>query len=1065
MSLAKFSVNQAVFVNLLFLVFIVAGAVVYRLLPVDVYPDLSLDEAWIQTPYPGASPELVEQHVTKQIEEKLEGIPGVSYLASNSEPNISRIFVKFDENLNRIDYEAAFQEVRNRLDQATDLPAEAEEPQLTRLTVGEVWPIVQVVIADEGVGDERVVREVARDLKVRLRAIEGISKIREVGLRDREIHVLVDKHALEQYGLSLQEVAGILKSSNQNIPGGNVLTAAEELVLVAEGNASTPEELGDICIKKSPTGDHVYLREIATIQQDFERRLTISRYMGKPCAFLYVAKKRSADSVTVRNRVEEALGEYRADLPPGVSVELFADSTLMISSRLNILKRNLAFGLVLVFTVLWMIVGFRNSILAVVGIPFSFLCAFIFMYAIDVSINAVSVFALVLVSGMVVDDAIVVLENIYRHVQNGEPLKQAIIDGTSEVTWPVVSSALTTVAAFMPLLIMSGMIGRFFAIIPKTVTVALLASLFECLLILPSHYLHWGPRTPKTTQGSRGHRRQPLFGRLGTNALQSYRQVVEQAIAHRYLCLGVLTVLGACAYQAQRTLAVELFPSDFPTLVVTFEVDPKANLEETDRVCQTMLPVFADLAEKNYAKTYSSNVGVQWNKDNQMLQRSNLAQIWSELHQTGRGDYDPTEVIVETRRRLLDFAQAHPELNIRNLEVWPIQDGPPIGKPVAIRVEHPNYEVAKGIADRVKHRLQQMAGVFDIADNLHVGQGELRMVLKEAEASEFGLTFEDVFSTISGANEGFAVGTFKDPEYDEDLDIRVKYRQEFRSHEDQLLDVDIKSPVTHALIKLSQVADLRYEQGYANHYRYDGRRAVLITADVDTRITDSQRVNETILGEFSDLAAHDDQLSIVAGGQFKETRESFNSLKSAAMIAICVMYLILAAQFKSYLQPLIVLTSLVFGVMGVIMGLVIHGYPFSVITGIAMVGLFGVMVNDAILLVSFANTERARTSSVKQALVDACLIRARPIILTTVTTVAGLLPMALGVGGYNKIWSPFATCICWGLTSATVLILVLLPAFYFIVEDAKAVAGRMSRKAAPGRTLSAGVQPTESWNA
>ncbi len=1062
MSLAKFSVNQAIFVNLLFLVFVVAGLVVYRLLPVDVYPDISLDEAWIQTVYPGASPEIVEQHVTKKIEDELQDIPGVARMASNSESNISRIFVKFNEDLNRIDYEAAFQEVRNRLSQVSDLPEEAEEPRLTRLTVGEVWPIVQVVIADEGVEDERLVREVTRDLKDKLRIIPGISKIKEIGLRDREIHVLVDKHALEQYQLSLQEVAGILSNSNRNIPGGSIQTGTEEFSLIAVGNAATPEELGNICIKKSPTGAHVYLRDIAIIQEDYERRLVASRYMGKPCGFLYVAKMREADSISIRDKVDEILTEYRAiNLPPGISVELFADSTLMISSRLNILNKNLGVGLILVFIVLWMIIGARNSILAVIGIPFSFLCAFIFMHVINVSINAVSVFALVLISGMIVDDAIVVLENIYRHLQEGKPIKQAVIDGSNQVIWPVVSSALTTIAAFLPLLIMTGMVGRFFAIIPKTVTVALLASLFECLVILPNHYLHWGPRPKKADENKSTDSHPKPFGGFRERALHFYRQVVEQSIAHRYLYLGVVVALGVCTYQAQRTLTVELFPSDFPTLVATFNINPEANLEQTDRVCQAIMPLFADLAENGYAKSYSSSVGLQWNEDNQMRQRPNLAQIWAELHQVGRRDYDPSDVINKTRSRLREFAEAHPELNIENLKVWPIQDGPPTGKPVAIRVENPDYEIAKQIADKIQDRLHRMAGVFDIGDNLDMGQHELRMVLKEAEASEFGLTFKDVFSTLSGANEGFIVGTFKDPEYDEDLDIRLKYRQDFRSSEDQLLDVDIKSPVTGAMVKLRQVADLRYQQSYANHYRYNGKRAVLVTADVNTHIIDAERVNQIILREFAELADRDNQLAIVAGGQFKETRESFKSLRWAALIAISTIYLILAAQFKSYLQPLIVLSSLAFGTIGMIMGLVINNYAFSVITGIAMVGLFGVMVNDSILLVSFINFEREKRASLREALVEACLVRARPIILTTVTTVCGLFPMAVGMGGYNKIWSPFATCICWGLTSATILILVLLPAFYLILEDLKGYVGQRLHTPAAGQPLYAEMHSSE----
>ena len=551
------------------------------------------------------------------------------------------------------------------------------------------------------------------------------------------------------------------------------------------------------------------------------------------------------------------------------------------------------------------------------------------------------------------------------------------------------------------------------------------------------HYLHWGPRRGKSDRDVPKNNHTAEGRSWSARALQFYLQVVEQAMTRRYLCLAVLAALALCAYQGQRTLAVELFPSDFPTLVTTYSAAPGSSLEQTDDVSQKMMHVFEDLAEKGYAKAYSSTVGFQVTEDSELHFRPNLVQIVTELRQRGKQDYDPERVMDETRRRLSDFVRDNPQLSIENLTVWAIQDGPPIGKPVAIRIEHPDYEVAKQVAAGIEDRLRRMVGVFDISDNLDMGQRELRVSLKKAEAAEFGLTFADVFRTLAGANDGFLVGTFNDLAYAEDLDVRLKYQEQYRSNEDQLLDVSIKSPTTQTLVSLSQVAQLQYRQGYANHFRHNGKRAVIVTADVDSTATDADHVNRIIMADLAELDARDDQLTIVAEGQFIETRESFESLLLSALVAVAAMYLILAAQFNSYLQPLIVLSSLIFGTIGMVMGLVVNNYPLSVITGIAMVGLFGIMVNDAILLVSFINGERAQGAPAWEAVIRACKIRLRPILLTTVTTVIGLLPMAMGVGGYNKIWSPFATSICWGLTAATILILVMLPAFYLIVEDLK----------------------------
>jgi HAE1 family hydrophobic/amphiphilic exporter-1 len=1044
MSLAKFSTQQAVLTNLLFLLCLAAGGIVYRLLPVDIYPDISLDGAFIQTPYLGASPEDVEQHITKKIEEEIDDIPGVSRMASYSVPNSSNVFVKFREDLGAADFEAAYQELRARLDRVVDLPEEAEEPLLTRLTLGEVWPIVQVVICNDGRATEQQVRAVARDLKHELKQLDGVLKLREVGLRDREIHILLNKQRLEEYQLSLPEVAAILQSSNLNIPVGNVITNDEDLSVRAVGDVLKPDELGQFCIKKSPIGAHVYLRDIAEIREDFQREVVIGRFMGQRSAFLYVAKEREADSITVRNSVETFLDGYRKRLPDGIDVTLFADSTRMISSRLDVLKKNLGVGIVLVFIVLWMFIGARNSILAIVGIPFAFLCAFIFMFLIEVSINAVSVFALVLVSGLIVDDAIVVIENIYRHLQRGKPLREAIVDGADEVAWPVISSALTTMAAFLPLLVMTGVVGRFFSIIPKTVTVALLASLFECLIVLPSHFLHWGPRY----QHKEGTSAPGKLSGVMTRLTGLFRTTLDQMLNYRYLFLGVIVAMAACAYQASRTLAVELFPSDFPTLVVTYNIHPEAGLTQTAAVSTQLTTLLDEHVEAGTISSYSSAVGVQWNEDNQMRQRTNIAQIWVELNQQAASEHDPEDVLNDIRVDLANFTKTYPELNIENLKAWPVLDGPPIGKPVALRIEHPDYEVAREWADRIQDRLRSIDGVFDVSDNFDIGQREMRLSLREEAASEFGLTFRDVFSTVSAANEGLVIGTFNDRLYDEDLDIRVKFSRNYRSSEDHLLDIDLKTPAG-AQVKLRQVAEMTYDQGYANHFRFNGHRAILVTADVHSEVTDADRVARTILDEFTPMAAGNEKLTIVPDGQFQETHDSFRSLAQAGAIAALLMYLIMAAQFKNYVQPVVILVSLVFGAIGMIMGLVLNSYPFSVVSGIAMIGLFGIVVNDAIVLITFINNERGRGLPLRESLIEASVVRFRPIMLTTLTTTLGLLPMALGVGGYNKIWSPFATSICWGLITATVLIVLLLPSIYMIVDETSQFIARLFKPEDP----------------
>lgn len=1047
MSIVRFSVNQVVLVNLLFVVFLIAGAVIVTVLPVDVYPDTQLAEAVIETAWPGASSEEVERLVTKKIEDEVGDVRHRERVVSWSLPDVSVIHCKFRDDLKPDEIQAAFDDLRTRLDRVVELPDGCEEPKLTRLTLGEVWPLVQVAVVNEGNADERMIRRITLELKDELGRLDGVSRVQAVATREPEIHILLEQPLLQKYGLTVTDVAAILRAQNRNVPAGTLTTSDNEIAIRSVGEVRNPDELADVCIIRSPTGSHVRLGDLATVTRTFERAYWGARFGGKPCTLLYVSKHEHANSLTVRDRVADFIRDYsrRHDMP-GAGIEIVNDSTTIIQSRLGVLKRNLAVGMVCVFCVLWMFVGARNSILAIVGIPFSFLCAFMFMFLIDVSINVVSVFSLVLVSGMIVDDAIVVLENVYRHTQGGTPLREAVIVGTQEVMWPVVCSTLTTVAAFLPLLIMPGVIGKFFAIVPKTVTVALLASLFECLVILPVHYLDWGPRASAAAKPAPGISpiRGSLLAPIGRRLLGVYDRLLGSVLAHRYLGVAVLASLAVFVWQASRTLIVEMFPSDFPTFCIDFNVSPGASLQETDRVA-TQIASVVDRFRPEAVSRHLTAVGLQFNEDGQRLLRPNIAQMWIDVNTESTHYIDPARIMNNVRGALTAFLDDHPQCPVENLRVWPLRDGPPVGKPVSIRLEHPDYAELRRLADRIEDRLRSFDGVYDVADNLKGGQREFRLILDEARASELGLTFLDVATAVRGANDGLKVGVFKDTENDDDVDIKVKYADPYVRTVEDLKDVELKTPAGGA-VKVSQVAHLEFDESYTSRFHWSTNRAVLVTADVDNRTVDAKDVNEAILAEFRPLTAQDERLKIHAGGQFEETNRSFGSIRKSALLAVILMYLILASLFRSYAQPLVVLTAVLFGAMGMVLGLVVCGYPFSVVTAVAMVGLFGVVVNDALILLDFINAERQRGTPLRSALHDACHKRARPILLTTATTVFGLAPMAIGLGGYSKIWSPFAMSMCWGLTMATGLTLVLTPALYLIMEDAKTGAARLWRR-------------------
>ncbi|MEZ6086269.1 MAG: efflux RND transporter permease subunit [Phycisphaerae bacterium] len=1048
MSLTRISVKQVVLMNLLFIIMIVAGSLILTRLPIDVYPDTSLDIATITTVWTGASSEEIERLITRRIEEEIEDVRGHDRVFSVSQPDASIITVKFREDMSPAETQASFEDLRLRLDRVTDLPSDAEPPDLQRITTDEVMPLLQIGVAATGKFDEGVLRRITLNLKDAIRSVNNVSKVHPIGVRDRQIHIKFDKSALEKHGLSLRQAGEIIKANNMSLPAGYLRMGDSEITLRSVGEPEDWKDLGNIRVIRSPSGAHVLLSDIAEIEESFERAFWAARVNGHPAMILQIAKEPGANSLTVREDIAKCIETFKQNLDvDDVSIEIQADTTAVISSRLDVLKKNLFVGMILVFLVLWVSVGFRNSALAVVGIPFAFLCAIIFMWAIGVSLNAVSVFSLVLVSGMIVDDAIVVLENIYHYVQRGVPIKEAVIIGTDEVAWPVVTSTLTTIVAFLPMLVMSGVLGRFFSIVPKTVTVALASSLFECMLILPVHYLDWGPKRTVATDVPKQKVRIGWLSGIWDRMVAAYDAVLMQVLAYRYLGPIVIVVCALFVWQAQRTLVVEMFPSDFPTFVVDMSLKPGTNLQATAREVERFSPIIDKFKPDKVLRSVTA-VGLKINEDNQRIMRTDIAQTWIDVTtDTSRGN-DPVDIINDIRKELLAYIDSHPDCLVETLQVWPIRDGPPVGKPVAIRVEHPDYDVALGVVEQIRERLKHMPGVHDVADNLQLGSRELVMRVADDRASELGVTFLDVATALRGAKDGLDVGVFKDTLHEEDVDIKVRYADVYVQDVNQLLDIDVIGSQTGSSVKLSQVADLEFNQTYTNRYHYNSKRAVEITAAVDTEFTDAKLVNEAIMAEFGPLAEADEKLTIATGGQFAETQESFQSLKFSAVIALGLMYLILASQFRSYVQPLVILTAVIFGVMGMVIGLVVNGYPFSVVTGIAMVGLSGVVVNDALVLLDFINAERRNGATIEEAVRAGSTRRLRAILLTTITTVVGLAPMAFGVGGYSKIWSPFAMSMCWGITFATILTLGAVPALYYIVEDVKAFLARIL-----GRTL------------
>jgi HAE1 family hydrophobic/amphiphilic exporter-1 len=1049
-SLPRFSVRQIVLVNLVFLVLIVAGLLAFARIPTDLFPDISFNRAVVTTVWSGASADEIERLVTSRLEEEIRSVQGIKEWFSFSTQGASELNIEWDESLSEIEQQASVNDLRAAIDRVSDLPEDAEEPILTELSVSEVYNIVMIAVTDVGGVGEFTLREVTRDLERKLKTLPGVRKAAPRGMRDRELRVVVDKNLALQYDLTLPEISDVIARNNRNVPGGTFSDeGVDEITVRGLGQFESPASLARTVVRKSPDGTHVHLGDLAEVRESFERRRVIGRYNGDPTIIIGISKDGDADVVEVVQNVKDFLGRER--LPDGVEATLTFDSSVYVDKMIEILRSNLLLGVAFVTVVLWFTVGFRNALLAIVGVPFSFLTAVILFPFFGITISTMALIGFIMVSGMLVDDAIIVIENIYRHVESGEPLEQAVIRGTEEVMWPVVAAVATTMAAFLPMLLIGGTSGEFMSILPKTVIACLIASLAEALIVLPAHYIDFGSRrgseesagaggSSAIARWSHGMRARVDGGIAAFRDL--YLRAQDRVLEHRgaFVLCCVAALYGAVGLAGH--VRVDLFPGGFNQLFVTVQTPVDYGIDQTNEVMlgveRALGPIRHELID------VSTYVGQAMTADEVPLFGPNYGVLFISVPNTMQNIEDPDRVLNLVKRTLAEQYWPLHAGEIENLLVMPPRNGPPIGRPVAIRIQADRYDTAKRIAEEVKSELRTLPGVYNVEDNVPVGPRELRVSLDENRASIHGLTFQEVGTALLAANEGIVPSTFKDPGSDEDVDIRVMLRSDQRRNISDLMDLELRTPEGY-LVKIEDVARVGLDRGYARLYHYDSERAVVVYGAVDTAQTTSLAVNEAIQARFADVDARYPGVNIIFGGEFEATRNAFEDMGRAFIVAVLAIFTILAAQFRSYTQPLVVMSVVGLSYIGVVLGMWIMDYALSMYVLYAIVGLAGIVVNDSLVLIDFVNQERSRGAPAREAVRTASARRFRPILLTTVTTVAGLLPMALGLQGGSIVFGPFASAIVFGLGVASALTLFVVPSLYLLLEDTKA---RLRRSAA-----------------
>ena len=1070
-SLPRFSVHNPILVNL-FMVTILGGGVYSGLTLVrEFFPESRPNRVLITTIYPAATPTEVEKGITLKIEEQIKDVDGVEKITSVIEEGTSTIVAEMYSGFDAIDQ--AVTDIKSAIDAipTEDFPEEALETRVSKLDP--TLPVTTVSLY--GDLDDRTLKELGERLRDDILALPGVTDVFLSGTRKDEISVEVRPEKLAEYELSFMNVAEAIAASNLDLPGGQVRTSTANVAVRTLGERDRGDDLYDIVVRSDPAGRVVQLRDVATIVDGFEDVDIIGRFQAAPAVSVIVSKTADQDAIAIarkvralvagkrglplrrtwtermlaglsgRDVIQKIYDEARSDpYPAGINIKVHRELSRFIEQRLNLLKRNGLWGLTLVFLSLLVFLHWRVALWVMMGLVLAITGALICMKLVGLTLNLITMFGLIMILGLLVDDAIIVSEHVYTKIEQGIEPQLAAITGTEEVTWPVVCAIITTIIAFVPLAMIEGQLGDWLGVLPLIACVALSASLLEALSILPSHLAH-GVR-PLTREDEAAKR---WKGRFGGRVIVQLRRAQEHLVQHRLRALyeSLLRTAASYRYVTMATLVsvlivalgvtlgghvpfVFLQKMDSETLFIKLKMGIGTPIDSTRTASAVVEKAAMDLPE---VQSLFTLIGMQVDEEGMASsQQAHVAQLFLELTPVEERQRNSEQVLQELRPKTAHIP------GVESLKFDVIHGGPG-GSAIQLEISGDRIADLVAVASVVKDKLATFEGVYDIVDDFDAGRPEVQIELLES-ARALGLTTRSLATQVRSAFYGFEARKVQRGR--EDVKIMVRYPPEYRR---RIYDIESMRVVTPSgtLVPFTEVARLKEGTGYATISRKNQRRTVTVTADVDTEGTKTTagKVMASMSREFPDLQAQYPGITFEFGGQELETAKSFSSLRRTFPIALGLIYVILAGLFRSYVQPVIVMSVIPFGFIGVVAGHYVMGYPLTIMSMFGAVALTGIVVNDSMILVVFINRRVRDGATPFEAVIEGGKARLRPILLTSATTVLGLAPLVLEQSFQAKFLIPMGISVSAGLMFATVLTLVAVPALYLIVLDAKRVLG------------------------
>ena len=1053
--------NNGVAANLLAAILIVAGLFTASSIKLELFPELDLDIISINVPYPGAAPNEVESGVIELIENRIQDVEGIKKITATAAEGYAALTVEVERGY---DASKISDKIKVRVDAIDNFPEQAEEPTVEELLIrNEV-----ISLAIYGAAEPKVLKEFAEYIRDELNTRADITQVDINGIAEFQISINVSEAKLRRYGLSFAQVADAVRRSSVDIPGGTIKSSGGEILLRTTGKAYETTAFEEIPLITANDGATVYLGDVAEIVDGFVDDPLITEFNDQRAVLLRIYALGDQGALDVSARVQDFADEMQNQLPAGLQIETFRDFTYYLKGRLQMLITNGIYGLLLVFLILTLFLRPSLAFFVMLGIPISFLGALLVLPPLGISINLASLFGFILVLGIVVDDAIIVGESVFTQFQKNKGASiEASIHGAHKVSIPVTFAVLTTVVAFLPILTIPGFLGKFFFPIPVVVIATLILSLIESKLILPYHLTLCkvgGDERGKLNWLSRQQRK--IADGLEYFIEHYYTPFLKLAIRFRYATAAsfvaiLMVMLGMIAGKHVPFVFFPPVPSDY--IVAKLVMPEGTPLELTTQAIEKMQAGLEELIRETEGAGLGSpfdnavvTIGAQPFEGSggpmgstMMRNKTNLAEIAVELIKRedlmGGGEDERLSApnLANRWRELIGPIAGAKELSFN------ANAAGGVGMPINIQLTGRDFDQLQSASEAIKAKLATYQGLFDIKDNYSSGKREIQLQIKPS-AHNLGLRQSDLGSQVRAAFYGIEAQRIQRGR--DDIKVMVRYPPEERSSVDNLEELRIRTP-NGSEVPFNEVADFEITEGFSAITRVDRRRVLNITADADKDVAKLDLIKADLAGE--SVATHSvatdlqtQQLGLIDQilqdypgvswtfeGEAREQADIFISLQKMTLVALFIIYALLAIPLKSYIQPIIVMIVIPFGLIGAIGGHMLMGQPMSILSILGFVALAGVVVNDSLVLVDFVNQERKEGMPLREAIANAGGLRFRPIILTSLTTFAGLLPLLFETSLQAQFLIPMAISLSFGVLFATFITLLLVPAFYSILED------------------------------